>query len=98
MEDSIATVLDSMPSEELERLADGFADLQDHPAWPELLRLVEVHRNKVISQIVMVPASDPVVPAHAGGTIKGMEAFLQIIKKTESTRQRERGRLVREMS
>lgn len=98
MEDSVAAVLDAMPSEDLERLADGLLELKETPAWADLLSLVEVHRNKVISQIVMRPASDPVVPAHAGGTIKGLEAFLQIVDAVEQKRQKVRLRYAREMS
>lgn len=90
-------VLNEMEHGDLERLADGLLELQEHPAWGQLLHLVEVHRNKVISQFVLNPASDPVVPAHAGGTILGMEMFLQIIERTQKTRQRERQRLNREM-
>ena len=98
MEDSVVAILNEMESEDLERLADGLLELQEHPAWPELLRLVEAHRNKVISQFVLTPASDPVIPAHAGGTIFGMEAFLKIVKAVEQKRQKVRLRYAREMS
>jgi len=79
-----------MESEDLERLADSFEVLQALPAWDELIRFVGVHRDKIVSQMIARPLSDPVVPAYTHGMLRGMEEFVGIASKVEKTRQTQR--------
>lgn len=97
MEDSVDTYLGRLDSEELERLADRLNELVDHPGWADLLTLVEVYRNKVVTQMVARPMTDAVAYAYPAGQIRGMEDFLSVVAKVNKTRQTVRQALKREM-
>ena len=87
MEDSIDRYLGRLESEDLERVVDRLNELAGEPGWADLMTLVEVYRNKVISQLVAIPMKEAVAYAYPAGQIKGMEDFLSVIAKANKKRE-----------
>jgi hypothetical protein len=86
MEESVAAYISRQSSEDLERMADELGDLLTHPGMAHLRAIIEVQKKKILYQMVHKPAAEAVVPAHAGGTVKGLEMFEELIQVVEKKR------------
>jgi hypothetical protein len=87
MEDSVATYLGKLDSEELERMADEMQDLVEHPGMEHVRTLIEIQKRKILYQLVHgTPARDAVVPAKAGGVVQGLEMFEELIHAAQKKR------------
>jgi hypothetical protein len=86
MEDSVDRYLGRLSSEDLERMVDEMEDLLLHPGMVHVQTLIEVHKRKILYQMVHKPSAEAVVPAHAGGTVKGLEMFEELISAAQKKR------------
>jgi hypothetical protein len=86
VEDSVSTYLGKLDPSDLERMADELEELAEHPGMDRLRALLEMQKSKILYQLVHRPARDAVVPAHAGGVVKGLEMFDELIVKVQNKR------------
>lgn len=74
-----------MESEDLLQLAQDLNSLRAHRGWVALQQLVGIVHEQKVRMLIERPSPQAVVPAHAGGVIKGLEAPVKIIDKVQET-------------
>jgi hypothetical protein len=95
---SISELIGSLESDELRMMFEQLEDLQGHPGWQHLARLLRLERETQVRRMTSSAVLEHAQYAHKAGLVHGLAAPWAVVQKVASTHRRVQAELARVIS